>query len=343
MSGPKWLLTIIVVCTSQLLQAQNTAKVFQDFFADEGIINVTINTDIRNLIAEKKSLKDVEALITCKFADSSEIKETIKIRPRGHFRRENCYLSSLMLIFNSNLSNKLAFLKNLKMVAPCGKTSSDEQHLLKEYQAYKTYNILTDLSFRVRLLRVTYNDIRKNVGSFTQYAFLLEDIDAVAKRNNHRQKKNISFSPAGTNRYQTTLMCIFQYMIGNTDWSIPNYHNIKLVVPRKDTSSVPLPVPYDFDMTGIVNPPYAGTSPIFEIEKVTDRLYRGFPVSIEEVQTIIDLFLQKEKEILGSIYSFNLLNKRSKHDMAYFLNGFFSEIKDKSVVKAVFITNARRE
>lgn len=343
MRGLKYLLGFLFLCISQTVIAQKQVSNSQEFFTDENVLHITITTDIRNLLAEKKSLKDVDALITGKLSDSSEIKETIKIRPRGHFRKENCYLSSLMLLFNSNPSNKLAYLKNLKMVAPCSKSSSDEQFLLKEYHTYKMYNILTELSFRVRLLRVTYVDSKKNVNTFTQYAFLLEDIDALARRNNHRQKKAISYSPAGTHRYQTTLMCIYQYMIGNTDWSIPNYHNIKLVVPRRDSNSVPLPIPYDFDMTGVVNPPYAGTSPIFEIEKVTDRLYRGFPVTIEEVQTVVDLFLQKEKEILGSIYSFNLLNRKSKHEMAYFLHGFFSEIKNKGNVKTIFITNARRD
>lgn len=343
MRGLNWLLSFLLFCTSLSVEAQKAARNARDFFAEDSIIQFTITTDIRNLLAEKKSLKDIDASVSFKFPDSSEIQETIKLRPRGHSRKEHCYLSSLMLLFNSNPSNKLAFLKNLKMVAPCGKSSSDEQYLLKEYLTYKIYNLLTDLSFRVRLLRVTFNDIRKNVNSFSQYAFLLEDIDAVAKRNSHRQKKGIRYSPAGLQSSQSTLMCIYQYMIGNTDWSIPNYHNVKLVVPREDTNSLPLPVPYDFDMTGLVNPPYAGTSAILGIEKVTDRLYRGFPVTTREVETVVALFLQKEKEIIGSIYSFNLLNRKSKHEMATFLYGFFSEIKNKGSVKANFITNARRQ
>ena len=324
-------------------EAQKQVSNLKDIFTEEEVLHVTITTDIRNLLAEKKSLKDVDAFIACRFPDSTEIRESIKIRPRGKFRRENCYLSSLMLLFNSNPANNLAHLKNLKLVGACGKTSSDEQYLLKEYRAYKIYNLLTDFSFRVRLIRVTYVDSKKKVSSYSQYAFLLEDIDAVAKRNNHRQKKVVRYSPSGTHCYQTTLMCIYQYMIGNTDWSIPNYHNVKLVVPRKDTKSLPLPIPYDFDMTGFVNPPYAGTSPIFNLEKITDRLYRGYPVTPAEVQIVVDLFLKKEKEILGSIYSCTLLNRKSKHEMAYFLHDFFSQLKNKYRVKAIFITDARRE
>ncbi len=343
MSGPKWLLSLLLLCMTLLSAAQKKVNNSLDFFTDESILHVTISTDIKKLLAEKKSLKDVEAGISYKLADSIEIKEMIRIRPRGNFRREHCYLSSLMLVFNSNPSNKLAFLKSMKLVAPCGKTSSDEQFLLKEYLTYKIYNLLTELSFRVRLLRVTYVDLRKDVNPFTQYAFLLEDTDAVAKRNDSRQKKVTRYSGAGLHSYQSTLMCMYQYMIGNTDWSIPNYHNVKLVVPRADSNSLPLPVPYDFDMTGFVNPPYAGTSPIFNIEKVTDRLYRGFPVTMKETETVVDLFLQKEKEILGSIYSFNLLNRRSKHDMAYFLHDFFAQLKNKASVKSIFITNARRD
>jgi len=343
MRGLKWVLFLIFLYSVIAVDAQKKEGKFKDFFTDERILHIKITTDVKNLLAEKKSLKDVDAFISCTFPDSTVIGESIRLKQRGHFRRDNCYLSSLMLLFNSNPTNKLAPLKSVKMVGGCGKTGTEEQYLLKEFLAYKMYNLLTDFSFRVRLIHVTYIDSKNRVKSFSQCAFLMEDIDDVAKRNKHQQKKLISYSPAGTHRYQTTLMCIFQYMIGNTDWSIPNYHNIKLVVPRKDTTSIPLPIAYDFDMTGLVNPHYAGTSPLFDIEKVTDRLYRGFPVSFEEVQTVVDLFLGKEKEMISLINNFELLNRKNKSEMLFFLNGFYSEIKNKSTVKNLFITNARKE
>ncbi len=38
-------------------------------------------------------------------------------------------------------------------------------------------------------------------------------------------------------------MAIFQYMIGNTGWSIPNQHNVKML---QGASTRPIAIPYDF-------------------------------------------------------------------------------------------------
>jgi len=339
----RWIISVLLLFYSTFIDAQKKDIKFREFFTDERMVHVKITTDIKNLLSEKKSLKEVDALVTCTFPDSSKIEENIKIQQRGHFRRDNCYLSSLTLLFNSKPSNKLAPLKRLKLVGGCGKTSGEEQYLFKEYLIYKMYNLLTDFSFRARLIQLTYVDTKNKVKSFSQCAFFLEDIDAVAKRNKYQQKKFVQYSPARTHRFQTALMSVFQYMIGNTDWSIPFYHNIRLVVPKSDTNSVPLPIAYDFDVTGLVNPEYGGPPLDMGIENLTDRLYRGFPVTQEEIQSVVDLMLQKEQKIFSLINSFELLNKKNKKEMIYFLQDFFSIIKNKSMVKNIFITNARKE
>ena len=339
----KCIIPVFLLLLSVFTYGQSKEISRKTFFADERKLEVKLTSDIKNLLAEKKSLNDVDATISCKFPDSSIIVENIKLKQRGHFRKDNCYLSSLMLQFNKNATNKLAPLKNLKLVGGCGKSSDDEQYLFKEYLTYKIFNLLTDYSFRVRLLQVTYEDSKGKFKTYTQHAFLLEDIDDVAKRNNYRQKKLVRFSPKGTHSYQTTLVSVFEYMIGNTDWSIPYYHNIKLVVPKEDTFAVPLPIPYDFDITGLVNPSYATTPPDLGIENVSQRVYRGFAASMEVTEAVVDLILKKEKDILAVINEFDLLSQRNKKDMINFLADFFKNIKNKSDVKSIFITNARTQ
>ncbi len=343
MKSFKWLIPIFFLLVSCFIEAQTKEIKGKDFFSDERQLEVILTTDIKNLLSEKRTLKAVDAIISCKFPDSSIIEENIKLKQRGHFRKDNCYLSSLMLQFNSNKANKLAPLKSLKLVGGCGKSSDDEQYLLKEYLVYKIYNLLTGYSFRVRLLQVAYTDTKGKIKPYSQYAFLLEDFDDVAKRNKSQEKKLIKFSPAGTNSYQTALLSIFQYMIGNTDWSITYYHNIRLMVPKIDTFSLPLPVAYDFDITGLVNPYYATTQEGLGIENVTQRLYRGFATTMEVTQAVVDLMLQKEKEIFSLIDGFSLLSQRNKKEMVNFLDGFFKTIKNKAEVKSIFITNARRD
>lgn len=335
-------LVILFLAAYSVMVAQTGEIKSKEFFTDERTLEVKLSTDIKKLAADKKSMAGINGTFSCKFPDSSIIEETVLLKPRGIFRKEHCYLASLMVHFNVNKTSKLAPLKKLKMVGGCGKNWDDEQFLLKEYLIYKMYNLLTDFSFRVRLMKVNYEDTKGKVKPYSQYAFVIEDIDQLAKRNKYQKKELIKFGPNGTNRNQTLLMSVFQYMIGNTDWSIPYYHNIKLVVPKSDTNALPIPIAYDFDVSGLVNPPYATPPPDLGIERVTDRLFRGYAPPMEELQPVIDLFLQKEKNIFSLVNNCSLLNQRTKKDMNSFVEDFYTIIKDKSDVKNVFITNARR-
>ena len=339
----KWIILVFFLFASAFCTAQTGQKKMNDFFADERPVEVNLSTDIKKLAQDKKAVNLLNASFSCKFPDSTVIEDTVKLRQRGVFRKENCYLASLMIRFNTKASNKFAPVKKLKMVAGCGKNRTDQQNLFKEYLVYKIYNLLTDFSFRVRLMNVTYTDTKGKIKPYSQYAFVLEDIDDMAKRNKYREKEFMRYNTENTDRYQTTLVSIFQYMIGNTDWSIPYYHNIKLVVPKKDTNALPIVIAYDFDVSGLVNPSYAVPDPNLGIESVTERVYRGFPRSMEELRVVIDLFLQKENEIVSLINNFNLLDQRYKDDMIYYLKDFFKVLKDDAEIKNIFITNARRK
>jgi hypothetical protein len=342
MTSNKWVLNILFLFVTIFSEAQTKKIDINAFFDDKRPLKVTISTDIKDLVSAKKSLKSVNATLTINFPDSNSISDSIKIKHRGNFRKENCYLASLMLQFNNTKSSNFYPFKRLKLVGGCGKNKNDEQYLLKEYMVYQLYNLLTNYSFRVRLMEVNYIDIKNKVKPYSQYAFVLEDIDDVAKRNKCQEKKFVKATPNSTKSSETILVAMFQYMIGNTDWSIPFFHNIKLLVPKKDTNSIPIPVAYDFDVSGFVNPPYAEPPPDMGIEKVTQRLYRGFPKPIEDLQVVINLFLQKENEIYSLINDFELLNQTSKKEMHSYLEDFFKTIKNENEVKSVFITNARK-
>ena len=342
MTKSKWGFSILLLFVTIFIEAQTKKIDVNAFFEDKRPLKVTISTDIKDLQSEKKSLKAVNASITINFPDSISISDSIKIKHRGNFRKENCYLASLMLQFNNTKTSHFSPFKRLKLVGGCGKNKNDEQYLLKEYMVYQLYNLLTNYSFRVRLMEINYIDTKNKIKPYSQYAFVIEDIDDVAKRNNCKEKKFVKAIPNSTKSSETILVAMFQYMIGNTDWSIPFFHNIKLVVPKKDTNSMPIPVAYDFDVSGFVNPPYAEPPPDIGIERVTQRVYRGFPKPIEELQVVINLFLQKEDEIYSMINDFNLLSESSKKEMQSYLKDFFKTIKNENEVKSVFITNARK-
>jgi hypothetical protein len=315
----------------------------RDFFNEEGPIEMTLRTNLRSLIFSTKNPIYQQASISCRFSDSTLIKEQIRVKRRGQYRNQRCYLASLMLDFKNPSSPVLSPLKKLKWVGGCSKSSDDEQLLLKEYLIYRIYNLLTSMSFRVRLIKTGFQDSQQKVKDYAQYSFLIEDIDALAKRNACKEKTGISFHNENTERKQMTLLAIFQYMIGNYDWSVPYYHNIKLLVPENDTMARPYPVPYDFDYTGLVNPPYADPPAEMGIHHITARIYRGFPRTIEEIEASVALFIQNEDKILSIVKNADFLLDRNKKEMLDFLSEFFETIKNKKSLKRTFIDEARSE
>ncbi len=189
-------------------------------------------------------------------------------------------------------------------------------------------------------MHVNYNDTKGKVKPWTQYAFFIEDIDDMAKRNKCRKKEEVNYAHHNLDRNHAAFVYLFQYMIGNTDWSMPFYHNIKLIVDRKDTMSRPYPVAYDFDMTGLVNPPYGGGNPELGQEKLTDRLYRGYHRSFEEIEAVAKIFCQKEEAIYSLINNFTLLSNKNKNDMLAFIGDFFTQVKNKKRLKNICVDNA---
>ncbi|HEX7847272.1 MAG TPA: hypothetical protein VF476_15840 [Chitinophagaceae bacterium] len=336
------LLAVVLLLNVATVSAQSKPVDSIAFFLDDKPIELTISTDIRNLLNKRAKREYQPADITMRFPDSSTIKEQIRIQTRGIYRLNNCYMPSLMLNFRNPTSPQLSSLQKLKLVCGCGTSSDDEQLIIKEYLTYKIYNLLTPMSFRVRMLRVTYEDSKEKKKPYTQYGFFIEDVDDMAHRNKcDEQDQQVSGSEQ-TDRQQMTLVSIFQYMVGNLDWSVPGLHNMKLIRSQENTKALPFAVPYDFDYCGLVNAPYAAPpEQITEIKSVTERYYRGFPRTMEELEPVIANFLAQKEKTLSLISNCQWLSNRYKKEVTNFLEDFYKQIENKTRVRNLFIENAR--
>jgi len=327
-------LIILVVNVTYAQQFVNKVK----FFKDTSIINATLTLNIKKVMAEKDKVGYIyPATFACKMGDSLNINDHISIEVRGHSRRAYCYLPPLKLIYKNNSAGAFYHLKSLKLVSACMVSMSDDQNLLKEFLIYKIYNQLTDKSFRVRLLNLNYQDSSGKKKTITEHAYLIEDIKELAKRNDCSDWTGKKFRVAATDRRQMTIAAIFEYMIGNTDWSVPANHNIKLLHNKSDSLSRPYPVPYDFDLSGLVNTDYAAPDPRLGLENVRERLYMGLQETNEELNEVFDIFNKKKANIYAIINNFNLLTPATKKDMINYLGEFFKTINNPSDVKATFI------
>ncbi len=335
------LIFLFFITNSSFLYAQSVFDSVQ-FFVDEDPLDVTLTTDMSTLMSPKIKDAYLKATFTCKLPDSSTVTEEIRVNARGNFRRSYCFIPPTRLSFRNPTSPKLYSLNTLKLVCPCRNSVTYEQFLLKEFLIYKMYNLLTDKSFRVRLLRLTYKDSKGKKKPFTGYSFLVENVDAMAKRNYCKEWKKGPVYTEMTDRNQMTMVAVFQYMVGNTDWSIPNNHNIKLIYSKKDSIAKPYVVPYDFDYTGLVNADYAIPNSELEIETVVQRLYRGFPRTMDELQDIFEVYNKQKENIYTMIKNFAPLSDRNKKEIIYYLDDFYKIINDRRGVESVFISNARK-
>ncbi len=234
-------------------------------------------------------------------------------------------------------------LGSLKLVSQCKTSNTYQQYLVSEFLIYKMYNLLTNKSFRVRLLNLKIIDSTGKKKPIIENAFLMEDTKDLAKRNNCTDYKKDQIDYRQTDRQQMTLVSIFEYMIGNTDWGVSVSHNTRLLLPKNDSFPLPYVVPYDFDYSGFVNTDYAIPDPKLNISDVRERLYRGFPRTIGEINQAIDIFKNQEKNIYALINNCGLLTSRTKKDLTGYLDGFFNMIKKPNEVYNIFVQNARRE
>ena len=249
-------------------------------FSSAEPIQMTLRTDIDWLRDERNDSVEVEGTLTFIDMDGSEVTKPVDTRTRGNFRRnkKNCNFPPLRLDFPTKQMEGTVFedQDKLKLVTPCDHGRDDYQnYVIDEYLAYRLLNVITDHSFRVRLVEITYEDVNGEYDTRTKIGFLIEDEDAMAERSRATLWEVNQFHPARTKSDYSVMVALFNYMLGNTDWSPVYFHNVKLI--RTEEADF-LTVPYDFDFSGIVNARYATVDPALQnrIRRVRSRLYRGF-------------------------------------------------------------------
>lgn len=313
------------------------------FFEDESIINATLEMDLRDLLAKKAKQRYLPGTMTLTFKDATTVSEKIKATVRGNFRRETCFMPGLTVDFGVDTNSRMSKFKTVKISNGCSSGDDPGQLVIKEYLAYKIYNILTDMSLRVRLMNISFKDVSGKRKPYTQYAFIIEDVDDMAKRNKMIEVEGTQYNTEQTNRDQMTLVTLFEYLIGNTDWSVPAYHNIKLIAPKEDKNVRPYAVAYDFDICGFVDPPYATIDEQLQdkISNVKERLNRGFPRTMEELKVAVKHFNDKKEQILGLIKNNEYLKAKEKSSLVDYVEDFYKTINSDRELNRIFVEGGR--
>jgi hypothetical protein len=307
-----------------------------NLFESEEIIELTLQSDLRSVFKDRGEDPQYHKA-TLHYTDSQDTFDIpIKVKTRGHFRKlsGNCKYPPLYLNFAKSKTPENSIFRGqdkIKLVTPC----RGDQFVLHEYLVYKLYNLITPKSFRVRLVKVIYHNKVKNKSSDPYYGILIEDKKHMAKRNNSEEIEVKRLRPQATIREDFLRMAVFQYMIGNTDWSVQYQQNIVLITD--DPSNAPSTVPYDFDHAGIVRAPYAKPAPELKMSSTLERNYRGYCIlEMDQYKAVFETFNQLKNDFYA-IYKENpLLSASYINQTLQFLDQFFDTINDPKMAKKEF-------
>lgn len=305
-------------------------------------LSIELSFSIREV---KKSLVDsvyFPSMMKYKKADEGWDSIPVGVRARGNFRRENCFFPPLRVKIKKNDALNTVFQgnKNLKLVLPCQLAKDANSLIMKEYVGYQLYEPITSYIFHTRLVNVKLHDRSgKQPKTYEVLGFLIEDDDLVADRFNGKIKET-SLHPLQLQDSAALKHDLFQYMISNTDWSSVTSHNIK-VLQLKPGQYVPLA--YDFDMSGLVNAPYAKPSPLTGQQTVRDRVYRGFCRKPELVQDARQYYLKKQPELTAVIDRHAAsFNEKQLEDIRGYVEGFYNILKSDKLFKSSILDACRK-
>jgi hypothetical protein len=307
----------------------------QDFglFTKDDILDVTMRFDITNYQRKKPKDEYMPATLTYYLSDKDSIYKEISLRSRGIMRHGYCSFPPIQLNFKKQGSqdNDTEEIEKIKMVTHC--MSGNEDYLIKEYLIYKLYNVLTDLSYRVRFIRVEYINTYKRSKPINTYAFLIEPTEMLTGRTNSVEEKSPDLSRRSIIRESLDRVAIFNYMIGNTDWSVRGQHNCKILLPPDVIRPYPgMIVPYDFDYAGLVDADYAVPAEKLGLKSVRERHYDGMCRSEDDIINALREFTEKKEEFYRVINEFPLINDKEKKEMIGYLDSFYNRFDKRNSI-----------
>jgi hypothetical protein len=308
------------------------------FFEEDAPLEIELTGPVWSLIESKEGREEWP------FGLKSEgVELDLMLSARGNSRMRVCDFPPLKFNFKQAETAGTPFegQDKLKLVTRCQKADRFEIDVLEEYAAYRIFSLLSDVSYRTRLVHMTYDDTdgRLKEAFRTSYGFVIEPLDQLVSRLDGSLSELPAVALRQLDKEQAALVYVFQYLIANTDWSFvaaenDEYccHNIELV----KISNQHFPVPFDFDLAGLVSAAYARPDASLRIKKVSERLYRGFCTDNETLRGALRSITSKEEEIKSVIAGLPKMEQKLKDKRMAYLEGFFKKARDEDKMISMF-------
>jgi hypothetical protein len=289
---------ILLAALAAALPARQAAAQPRLFRSDD-TLSVTLRTDLRALLRDKDTASAPWREATLAYAaPEGAVTVPLRVRTRGIYRLFHCDLVPIRLRFRDSTSRGTLFhgLGRPKLVNPCRNSGEYEQYVLEEYAIYRVLRLLTPVSLSARLLRVTYQDTTGR-----------------------------AMGVGRLNQYDVALLSVFEYFIGNTDWSLIGLHNVALLKVKDST----LALPFDFDWSGVIDAPYAHPAPILGTTSVRERVYRGYCQPADVLEPALARFEALRDSIAAIYRSIPGLEPRSVEQTLRYYDEFYRAIADR--------------
>jgi len=327
-----WMLHLIPFSYGQQNEITTMEEGVQPLFGSETPLVLQLRYSNKDVKRETNDSTYLQSMIWFKEAGNSWDSLPVNLRARGNFRRDKCYFAPLKLKLKKTHTKGTLFQgsEKIKMVLPCLLDRNSGDYVLKEYLAYKLYECVGSYHFKTRLTHIELLEERgKRMVEHNLLGFMIEDMDQVAERYDGKEIKRI-IHPLQHDAITSIQNAFFEYMIANTDYSTKQQHNQKILFAEKRI----IPIPYDFDMCGLVNAPYAEVTNIQNlsgsISQVTDRIYKGYEREEEQLYEVRKLFLGKKEEMLEEVAAAkDLFQDQGQYRQTdAFINAFFDILED---------------
>ena len=266
--------------------------------------------------------------------DTGLVRIPARLRTRGIWRKKNCEIPPLLVNFTKDSVKKTVFAKNdrLRLTLHCRNTDEYEQYVLQEFNLYRVHRQLSPYSYSVRLARITYIDSEKKDTLMTRWAFFSEQDEPFTERLGVTLMTTEGAGPSDLHQYESAFYGVFQYFVGNSDFSIRALHNAVLVNTKNGEY---VPVARDFDWSGAVNARYAVPNPLLKTRSVTQRIMRGLCAEPAEYDKVFALFREK-KDAVYALYKDELMAPMKPNVVANtlkYFDEFYETINDPKKAK----------
>ena len=327
-----------LVTISLFLAAAASGQDIRDYdplFRDDGTLEAEVEGPFEFLSRERPDEEEADGKFRYTDDVGRRIEIDVSLRTRGRLRRDpdTCDFPPLRFNFRKSQTDDTLLDKQdkLKVVTHCQNNERYSQAVISEYLAYRIFNLLTDYSFRVRLVNMTYVYTDRSE-TRQSYAIFIEHADRLGKRIGGEPVQTERTAIDALHPADLSLASVFQYFIGNTDFSpiatSPDEdccHNQALFTSEEGPYRT---IPYDFDQSGLVDAKHAAPNPRFELNSVRQRLYRGRCANNDLLPGTLEIFRDKRDEIVALVENQPELTDATRRSLLKYIEDFYEVIDD---------------